>query len=75
MSGCKELTFWCDQDARRNNENTGACLLVSLFSSKLPVRSKKLIHSLFDSWGLAINNIDVEYTKIITRYCVLRIVY
>ena len=28
MSGCKQLTFWCDQDARRNNEDTGACLLV-----------------------------------------------
>ena len=28
MSGRKRLTFWCDQDARRNNEDTGACVLV-----------------------------------------------
>ena len=25
MSGYKEMTFWCDQDARRNNEDTVVC--------------------------------------------------
>ena len=55
MSGCKQLTFWCGQDARRNDEDTGPNLFVlctevdTLLSSKLIVRSKNMVHSLFKS--------------------------